>query len=186
MTNEEIKIRSLRHARIRRVKQFLRWLPRRANLEKYPVIKWFAKGARKRPFLWSFKVANVTPAFYAGSIIAFLPFYGIQFGLAVAVAFIFRANLPITCGLQILTNPLTLPPVYLINYMIGKKIIAIFEFGESAGGSGNWFHALMIGGFFTGLVLGGILDVAYRLAAWQGARHSVKTKLIIKPIPKSK
>src|SRR3546814_6139453 len=36
----------------------LRPLPRRANVSRYPVIKWFAGLARRLPFLWSFRAQH--------------------------------------------------------------------------------------------------------------------------------
>ncbi|HCR37111.1 MAG TPA: hypothetical protein DIU37_03070, partial [Opitutae bacterium] len=50
-----------RYSRIRRVKKLLRPLPRRANIHRYPFIKWFANAAHKRPYLWSFRTKEVTP-----------------------------------------------------------------------------------------------------------------------------
>ena len=69
---------ALRYARIRRVKKLLRPMPRRTNLHKYPVIKWFANYARKCSYIWSFKRANVISAIYLGWIIALIPMYGLQ------------------------------------------------------------------------------------------------------------
>lgn len=176
MDNEHKRLQTLRHARIRRVKQLLRWLPRRTNLERYPGLKWFANRARRRPFLWSFKVPNVTPAFYAGSILAFLPLYGIQIALAFVAALLFRANLPIMCGLQFISNPFTVPLIYPINFFVGRRLITFFSFGGDPGIWANWFFSLMVGGFFIGLLFGAIMDLLYRIAAWQAAAQYQKIK----------
>ena len=71
-------------ARRRWLRRLLRPLPRRANVRRYPVIKWFAARAAQRPDLWSFKRQHVMRAIYAGSILALLPLYGVQFVLAAA------------------------------------------------------------------------------------------------------
>ncbi len=176
MESEQDRLQTLRHARIRRVKQLLRWLPRRANLERYPVLKWFAHMARKRPFLWSFKVPNVSPAFYAGSILAFLPLYGVQIGLSLAAAVIFRANLPILCGLQFISNPLTVPLIYPLNFFVGRRLIHVFSFGGDPGILGNWFFSLIVGGFVIGLIFGAALDLFYRIAAWQATTQHRRVK----------
>ncbi len=176
MNEEHDRLKTLRHARIRRVKQLLRWLPRRTNIQRYPVLKWFAERARKRPFLWSFKVAHATSAFYAGSIIAFLPLYGIQFAVAFFAAVFFRANLPIMCGLQLISNPFTVAIIYPINFFVGKHVIHFFSFGRDPGNWDNWFNSLMVGGFVIGLIFGAILDLLYRLAAWQAAAQYQKIK----------
>lgn len=176
MENEHDRLKTLRHARIRRVKQLLRWLPRRTNLDRYPILKGFARTARKRPYLWSFRVPNVTPAFYAGSILAFLPLYGVQIVLSLAAAIVFRANLPIMCGLQFLSNPLTVPIIYPVNFFVGRRIIGFFSFGGDPGIWENWFFSLMAGGFFIGLIFGGVLDLLYRVGAWQAAAQYEKVK----------
>ncbi len=176
MDSEHDRLKMLRHARIRRVKQLLRWLPRRTNIQRYPVLKWFSERARKHPFLWSFKVANTTPAFYAGSIIAFLPLYGIQLGLAFFAAVFFRANLPILCGLQLLSNPLSVPIIYPLNFFVGKRAIHFFAFGGDPGNWANWFNSLMVGGFIIGLIFGAVIDCLYRVAAWQAATQYQRIK----------
>lgn len=172
MTAEEKRLQALRYARIRRVKQLLKWLPRRSNLERYMVLKWFAKAARRRPYLWSFKTPQCTPAFYAGAIIAFLPFYGIQLVMAFAAAVVLRANLPITCGLLILTNPISAIPVYVFTYKIGRSVMNFFNYGEGQTLVATQFNALIIGGIIVGAVVGGVLDLLYRLAAYEGRKLS--------------
>jgi hypothetical protein len=67
-----------RHKRIRLVKRLLRPLPRRTNIHRYPVLKWFGEAARKRAYLWSFRVGAMTPAFYVGSLLTLQPLIGVQ------------------------------------------------------------------------------------------------------------
>lgn len=172
MTSAENKFRKQRHARIRRVKQLLRWMPRRTNLHRYPFIKWFASTARKRPYLWSFKVKQCTPAFYAGSIISFLPIYGTQLLLALAAAIIFRANLPITAGLQFITNPFTAIPLYYLTYRVGRWVIDFIGYGEGLNRISTNFNSLILGGIIVGTVVGGILDLIYRIAAHEAKKIS--------------
>jgi uncharacterized protein (DUF2062 family) len=120
MSEEEKKLQALRSERIARTKKWLRILPRRSNIHRYPVLKWFSSAARKRSFLWSFRVQEVVPALYAGLILAFLPLYGIQVLLAFLLALLFRANLPVLVGLQFITNPLTVIPIYFTAFQIGR------------------------------------------------------------------
>ncbi|PJF37773.1 MAG: DUF2062 domain-containing protein, partial [Phototrophicales bacterium] len=102
-------------------------MPRRATLHNYPFIKFFAESARKRAYLWSFRVSEVIPAIYAGSIISFLPLYGIQIPLAFACALLFRANLMILVGLQFITNPVTIVPIYSLEYFLGDMVLKAFS-----------------------------------------------------------
>ena len=71
-------IKEARFKRIRRLKKFLRPLPRRSNIHRYPILKWFADTAYKKSFLWSFKGSPVQSALFWGIWIAMLPIVGIQ------------------------------------------------------------------------------------------------------------
>lgn len=173
VTSDESKLQMLRHARIRRVKQLLKWLPRKANLERYPILKWFAKAARRRPYLWSFKVSNCTPAFYFGSLIACMPLMGIQIVFAFAAALFLRANLPITIGLQAISNPLTITILYPLNFMIGRRLMDFFGIGIGLNPIMGGMHAVFVGGVVLGLALGAVLDLLYRFMAHEAAKFNL-------------
>src|SRR5690606_15820056 len=55
MMQEEETLRRLQRERAARVKRVLRWMPRRATIHRYPILKWFAASARQRPYLWTFR-----------------------------------------------------------------------------------------------------------------------------------
>ena len=189
MTHEERKMRLLRHERIARVKRLLRVMPRKSNMHKFPVLKWFTKAARKRSYLWCFRVKTVVPAIYAGCILSLLPIYGIQLPLAVALSFLLRVNLPVLTTLQFITNPVTALPAYFTAYQIGRAMLNPFGIDppvlnmeemnllmESLR-AGNWgfnFKYLgtiwlftTLGGCVLGIFLGTIASVIYRLAAYE-------------------
>lgn len=126
MTTEEHELNEARWRRLRRVKRWLRPLPRRTNIHRYPVLKFFAATAKKRVFLWSFREEHAIPAIYAGAILTLLPIYGIQLPLSLALALLLRANLPILAALQIISNPLTVIPLWVANYQIGHITLSIF------------------------------------------------------------
>ncbi len=132
--------------RRKRVRSWLKPLPRRANVRRYPIIKRFADFAHKRPYLWSFKNASVLRAIYFGSLLAFMPSYGVQIPLAFVAALIGRANLTILVGLQLLNNPLTLGPIYLSTYHIGTWSMSALHLKAQ--------HAILDGAL--ALVLGGL------------------------------
>ena len=125
MTVEESELNQTKWRRIRRVKKWLRPLPRRTNIHRYPILKFFAEAARKRIYIWSFRVKNAVPAIYAGSILTLMPLYGIQVPLAFLLALVLRANMPILVGLQIVSNPLTAVPLWLADYQIGRIILGV-------------------------------------------------------------
>lgn len=112
------------HTRIRRVKRLLRFAPRRAVFHTYPLIGRFAAFARRRAYLWSFKTAHVRPAFYAGSILSFLPVMGVQLPLALILALVLRSNFMVMGGLQFITNPFTAAPIYYATYKLGEHVIS--------------------------------------------------------------
>jgi len=128
--SQESREKSLRFARIRRVKRFLRPLPRRANIHRYPVLSWFKETARKRDYLWSFRRKEAVPALYAGWILTLMPLYGLQIFLAFFLALGVRGNLMILVGLQLVSNPLTVLPIWYVDYVVGDALLGIF-FGES-------------------------------------------------------
>lgn len=189
---DRLRLRAARRRRIRQVKAILRYLPRRASLHRYPVIKWFHATARQRPYLWSFKSDCVARAIFWGCIIAFLPIIGVQMFVAMIVAMWARANLPVTVALQWISNPGTLVPLYLAEYKLGdwlfravgarpdsapddnamgehiaqasSSLSSFYEFASDAP-----FQKLMymvgatgLGGLIIGLIVGTILSVVYR------------------------
>ncbi|HVS63835.1 MAG TPA: DUF2062 domain-containing protein [Thermoanaerobaculia bacterium] len=164
---QERRQRAQRSARLARLRWWLRRLPRRATLHRYPVIRHFAAAARRRPYLWSFELPGVRRAIYTGAVISFLPVFGLQLFVAFLAAILVRANLAVTCGLQLLTNPLTIGPVYYTTYRIGIWIIRTLELGEGRTPMGTRFNALILGGLVVGLAVGVGLDLALRLAAWE-------------------
>jgi len=125
MTVEEAELNKTKWRRIRRVKKWLRPLPRRTNIHRYPILKFFSEAARKRIYIWSFRVENAVPAIYAGSILTLMPLYGIQIPSAFLLALLLRANLPILVGLQVVSNPLTVLPIWFAAYQIGRIILNV-------------------------------------------------------------
>jgi len=114
-----------RFSRIRRLKRILRFMPRKATVHRYPVLKWFAASARKRAYLWSFRVSEAVPAFYMGWILTLLPLYGLQLLLAFVFALLLRANLMIMVGLQLVSNPLTVAPLWYLNFLVGNPLVEL-------------------------------------------------------------
>lgn len=165
-------------ARRRRVRRWLRPLPRRANVASYPVIKWFADAARKRPYLWSFKRPQVMASLYAGSVLALLPVYGLQVAIGLALAILVRGNLTVMIALQMITNPLTLGPIYLATHALGQKLIGWTGFGTGPSDVGTHINALVVGGVVAGLALALVLDLSWRLLAWEARRFRAQLQAL--------
>ncbi len=105
----------------------LRYLPRRAVLHRYPIIGRFAASLRPRGYLWSIRRVHLRRAYYAGSIISFLPLMGIQLPLALVAAILLRCNFMVLGGLQLITNPLSAGPIYYLTHQLGVAVMNTFQ-----------------------------------------------------------
>lgn len=113
------------------MKQFLKFMPRRAVMHKYPFVGRFAKMARQRAYLWSFKYEHMRASFYAGSILSLLPVMGVQLPLALVLSLLLRSNFMVMGGLQFITNPATAAPIYYATHQLGAYVIETAGFGEA-------------------------------------------------------
>ena len=187
MTAEESEFNQTKWRRIRRVKKWLRPLPRRTNMHRYPILKFFAKATRKRIYIWSFRVENAVPAIYVGSILTLMPLYGIQVPTAIILALLLRANLPIIVGLQVISNPLTVLPIWFAAYQIGRIILSVIginvdplnreevrllldNFIHAAWGAklvnlATVYSVTSLGAIVMGIFFGLIASFAYRIVA---------------------
>ena len=193
MNLEEKELHETKSRRIRRVKKWLRPMPRRANIHRYPVLRHFSRAAKKRIYLWSFRVENALPSIYVGSVLTFLPIYGLQLPLAFLFALILRSNLPILVSLQLITNPFTVLPIWFALFQIGHNALSLFgvealplgradldllmqsvergEWGQQIDRIFSVFGQMTLGALIIGLSLGLILGNAYQL----GARYTKKS-----------
>lgn len=159
--------------RRKRIRVWLKPLPRRANVHRYPVVKWFADFAHKRPYLWSFKNAPVVRAIYLGSLLAYLPSYGAQILIAFGAAFLGRANLTILVGLQMITNPLSMGPIYFATYTIGNWLIKLMHINARQAVLDGAL-ALVLGGLLLGLVTAVILHGLWLFGRFEAQRFRNK------------
>lgn len=160
--------------RRRRLRRLLRPLPRRANVSRYPVLKWFAASAQRAPFLWSFKRSQIVPALYVGSVLSFLPVYGVQFALAFGAALLLRANLTVMVALQLITNPLTIAPIYAFTGWIGIVVMDALGMGGELGLFMRGANALVVGGIVVGLAFAVLADLSWGLLAWESRLFRAK------------
>ncbi len=123
---ETDKHKEERYKRIRRMKKFLRRLPRRSNIHKYPILKWFKGIARKRDYIWSWHKNEMIKAIFIGWIFALIPFYGLQMVGVFIASLIIRANCVIAMALQWITNPITIGPILVAQYLFGDYVFTKF------------------------------------------------------------
>lgn len=92
-------------------------LPDKTILQQYRVLRIFGE-ILHRPILWRFRKETLAKGAAIGLFVAFIPL-PIQMIIAVGLAVLFSANLPISVSLVWITNPLTMPPIYYFCYKIG-------------------------------------------------------------------
>jgi uncharacterized protein (DUF2062 family) len=176
-----------RHRRIRRLKKWLKYLPRKATIHRYPLLKHFASSIRKCSYLWSFRTTDVIPALYAGWVLTMLPVMSCQIFLACIAAIIFQANIMILVALQFVSTPFTVPFLWYLDYEVGHFILKLFDVDSwsivqevfihaghyahhfrKVGTMGQkvfrWFITTSVGGTILGLICGAISSSLYRRA----------------------
>lgn len=79
--------------------------------------KWIAD-----PNLWHIHRHNTAKAFASGLFWMSIPIPS-QMLTSAITAIIFRANLPISVALVWISNPITMPPIFYFNYLIGSWLL---------------------------------------------------------------
>ena len=93
-------------------KFFKKYMPDQHLLRSHRSLRWLGTHLHD-PNLWHLTRKSVSRAFLVGVFCAFLPIPG-QMIVAAALALLCTSNLAISIGLVWLTNPLTMPPVFVI------------------------------------------------------------------------
>jgi uncharacterized protein (DUF2062 family) len=122
------------------------------------------------PSLWHLNRRSVPRGLAIGLFAAFVLPLG-QFLLAALLAIPVRGNVPVAAAATLVTNPLTVPPIYLAAYTVGR---ALLHHSSNAGGDGPATTAVakflqVSGPTAVGLLLFGLLaaSVGYIAAsAW--------------------
>ena len=112
------------------------------------------------PNLFHMNRRSVSGAFAAGLFWAMIPI-PLQMVTAAFTAILVRVNLPISVALVWLTNPLTMPPIFYFNYLVGTWILGappdVGEFQLSLEWIGNELDAIWLPLYFGSLVVGVVL-----------------------------
>ena len=74
------------------------------------------------PRLWGIRRRTVVPAFALGLFVAYLPFPGHVF-TAVLLALLLRVNIPVAAFTTLVSNPLTMGPMFYLAYEVGRKLL---------------------------------------------------------------
>jgi uncharacterized protein len=123
--------------------------------------------------LWTIRRKNVLPAFALGLFIAFLPFPG-HILVAVLLALALRINIPVAAFSTLISNPLTVGPLFYLGYTVGARLMGIepqpFEFELSLAWLGEQvadiWEPLLLGSVLVGFVVAAVgyvaLDMLWR------------------------
>ena len=135
------------------------------------------------PNLWHLNRRSVSGAFAAGLFWAMMPI-PMQMIAAAASAILFRVNLPVSVGLVWITNPITMPPIFYFNYLVGSLIfpgcaLDMDDFQMSAEwvshSLGEIWQPLFLGSLIVGTVLAIIGYTGMRLFwRWHVIHHYQK------------
>lgn len=139
---------------------FKRWLPNPTKIKNSKSLK-FLGHLLHEPALWHLNRKSVAKAFFFGLFLAMIPVPS-QMILAALAAIVWNANLPLSVSLVWVTNPLTMPPIFYFNYMVGNWImgspVTLKEFHFSIDWivsqmSAIWWP-LLFGSIIVGLIAG--------------------------------
>ncbi len=115
------------------------------------------------PNLWHLNRRSVSGAFAIGLFWAMIPM-PFQMVAAAATAILWRANLPISVALVWVSNPVTMPPIFYFNYLVGTWLLPNCQPIGEMEMSMEWFahslaeiwQPLYLGSVVVGLVLGAL------------------------------
>lgn len=127
------------------------------------------------PNLWGIRRRNVVPAFALGLFVAYLPFPGHILGAAL-LAIALRVNVPVAALSTLVSNPVTMGPMYYVAYELGRKLLRQppreFNFDMSVGWLLDQFihiwQPLILGCVLLGAILSLVgfiaLDLLWRVS----------------------
>ncbi|WP_432453414.1 MULTISPECIES: DUF2062 domain-containing protein [unclassified Agarivorans] len=102
-------------------KTLQRFIPKTEDLKSSKHLKFFGQWLHN-PNLWHLNRRSAAGAFAVGLFVAFVPLPS-QMVIAAALAIMFRVNLPLSVALVWVSNPLTIPPIFYLCYLVGASIL---------------------------------------------------------------
>ena len=88
------------------------------------------------PRLWKPTNKSVSAGFAIGIFIALTPTIGVQIPLIILAALCMRVNIPVALAASWITNPLTAPVIYPLQYRLGLWLSGAPDINELAGYTG--------------------------------------------------
>ena len=107
------------------------------------------------PYLLHLNRRSVSAAFFIGLFWAYIPI-PLQMIPAATCAILFRANLPLSVGLVWISNPITMPPILYVCYLLGAWLLNTPVVDTSFELTWEWFGT-ELGRIWAPLYLGSII-----------------------------
>ncbi len=140
-------------------RQFFRAVPRRRHLRGGRLHRLLGERLF-RPQLWALTNPELAKGLALGLFIGCTPTMGVQILLSGGAAFLFRVNVPMALLGTLISNPLTAPLLYPMEYKLGVWLIGIPGAEQLEGFSGalrnfvRYARPLWAGGFVVGAICG--------------------------------
>ena len=122
-------------------KFFKKISPPPQKLAQKSALSWL-NGLLHKPDIWSYKRINIAKAFAIGLFCSMLPI-PFQMVLAAYIAYLCAANLPISVALVWISNPLTMPALYLFQYKLFLLFTETFHKNISSVSDPDWIRIRM-------------------------------------------
>jgi uncharacterized protein (DUF2062 family) len=127
---------------------------------------------------------SVSLAFFVGIFVAFIPMPS-QMIIAALISLWVRCNLPIAISLVWITNPITMPPMFLGTYLVGTWLLGSETIEFTLSLDLEWWRTegvkiwkpLIVGSLATGIVAGAISYISiFNAWRWYVQRNWNKRK----------
>lgn len=154
---------------------------------KSKLVRWIIR-AYIRLFKLSGHPREIAAGFALGILVGMMPLVGGQMAIAAFLASLFRWN-PLSAAMGVwITNPLTIPFVYSITYIVGMKVLLYFttlpfpaqlrwrDWAKLLSTSPQIILALIIGGLLLGIPLA---ILSYHLVYWAVIEYRAVVKVKI-------
>ncbi|MCL1145736.1 DUF2062 domain-containing protein [Shewanella marinintestina] len=121
-------------------KKFIeRFMPNPETLREHKNLRMFGDLLLK-PNLWTLNRHSAPGAFAVGLFVAWLPM-PFQMVLAAALAILFNVNLPLAVALVWITNPITMPLMFYVAYLLGATLLGHEPQAFNFEANWQWFQA---------------------------------------------
>ncbi|SFX08420.1 DUF2062 domain-containing protein [Marinospirillum alkaliphilum] len=165
-----------------------RYLPKPEKLRQQKSLGFIASHLGD-PGLWTLTRNSVAGAFSIGLFFAFMPM-PFQMLPAALLAILFRVNLPISVGMVWISNPITMPAMLYVCYLLGAWMLDMPVHPRPAEGMLDWISAqfthvwkpLLLGCVVVGATASLLANIAVRLI-WRWHVSSLWNRRQYKRLP---